>query len=241
MLKAELVISELSKQKNQQKAQILQGFFKTGPGQYGAGDVFWGITVPLQRQIAQKFKTLPLNEVEKLIYSPVHEQRLTGLLILVYQYEQAKQPQKLLIFDFYFQHRSQVNNWDLVDVTTPKIVGDYILKNPISRKKIFSLITSKKLWERRIALLATFPFIKAGKFTETQALAVKVLTDKHDLIHKASGWMLREVGKVDQPTLITFLDQYANKMPRTMLHYAIEKLSLPTRQQYLNKQPKSPE
>ncbi|MCC6711303.1 MAG: DNA alkylation repair protein [Candidatus Pacebacteria bacterium] len=235
MLKATLVIDELSQQKDQHRAQVSQRFFKTGPGEYGAGDIFWGLTVPAQRQIAQKYKDLPLTEVKKLIYSPVHEQRLTGLLILVYQYEQSNQENKTTIFEFYLEHRSQVNNWDLVDVTTPKIVGDYILKNSESKKKVFVLISSKNLWERRIALLATFPFIKAGKFTEIQTLTVKVLKDQHVLIHKASGWMLREMGKIDQPELISFLDQYATKMPRTMLRYAIEKLAEPIRKKYLAK------
>jgi len=235
MLKATLVINELSQQKNQHRAQVSQRFFKTGPGEYGAGDIFWGLTVPTQRQIAKKYKDLPLTEVKKLIYSPVHEQRLTGLLILVYQYEKADQESKTAIFEFYFHHRLQVNNWDLVDVTTPKIVGDYILKNSSSREKIFALISSKNIWERRIALLATFPFIKNNKFTEITTLAEKVLTDQHDLIHKASGWMLREMGKVDQIELTDFLDHNSKKMPRTMLRYAIERLAEPTRKKYLAK------
>lgn len=235
MLKVTLVINELSQQKDQYRAQVSQRFFKTAPGQYGAGDLFWGLTVPAQRQIAKKYKDLSLNEVKKLIYSPIHEQRLTGLLILVYQYEKADQESKTAIFEFYFHHRLQVNNWDLVDVTTPKIIGDYILKNSSSRKKIFALISSKNIWERRIALLATFPFIKNNKFTEIKTLAEKVLTDQHDLIHKASGWMLREMGKVDQTELTDFLDHYSQKMPRTMLRYAIERLAEPTRKKYLAK------
>lgn len=229
------LITELKKLANPTKAQLLQGFFKTGPGQYGEGDIFWGITVPNQRLLAKKFIELKLKDLQSILNSQVHEQRLTVLLILTYQYERANELEKTQIFEFYLKHRQFINNWDLVDVTTPKIVGDYILKNPTQRAKVFAMINRPNLWERRIALLATFPFIRVGKFNEVKQLAAQVLTDKHDLIHKASGWMLREMGKKSEPDLITFLDQYYKQMPRTMLRYAIEKLAEPTRRKYLAK------
>ncbi|MFZ5437485.1 MAG: DNA alkylation repair protein [Patescibacteria group bacterium] len=235
IMTAQNLIIELKKLANPQKAKVLQGFFKTGQSQYGAGDVFWGITVPAQRKIAKSFKDLTLTEVKKLIYSSVHEQRLTGLLILVYQYEQADQNEQNKIFEFYFKHRTQVNNWDLVDVTTPKIVGQHILNKPELQPQVFALINSTNLWDRRIALLATFPFIKKEIFQPTLSLATKVLADQHDLIHKASGWMLREVGKMQKKPLLDFLDKHKQKMPRTMLRYAIEKLAEPVRKKYLAK------
>ncbi|MBT4123971.1 MAG: DNA alkylation repair protein [Candidatus Pacebacteria bacterium] len=234
-IKSSQIINELNSLKDPEKAQILQRFFKTGKGQYAEGDIFWGITVPKQRSIAQKYKLLELSEVKKLVKSPIHEIRLTGFLLLTYQYLLVSDERKKEIFEFYFNHRKYVNNWDLVDVTTPKIIGEYIKHNPKKQKLVFSLITSKNLWERRIALLATHPFIKSDNFKDILSLATKVLDDPHDLIHKASGWMLREMGKRDTAPLIKFLDQYTTQMPRTMLRYSIERLPEKTRKKYLTK------
>lgn len=234
-IKSSQIINELNSLKNPEKAQVLQRFFKTGKGQYAEGDLFWGITVPEQRKIAQKHKLLKLSEVKKLVKSPIHEIRLTGFLLLTYQYLVVSDEEKKEIFEFYFNHRKYVNNWDLVDVTTPKIVGEYIKQNPKEQKRIFSLINSDNLWERRIALLATHPFIKSDNFEAILSLATKVLDDKHDLIHKASGWMLREMGKRDEQPLLDFLDKYTTQMPRTMLRYSIERLPKKIRKQYLTK------
>lgn len=236
-MKAASVISDLRAERNPEKGTFLQRFFKTGKGQYAEGDIFWGITVPVQRAIAQKYKELPLSEVSTLITSPIHEQRLTGLLILTYAFSKASQEKQREIFEFYFAHRKWVNNWDLVDVTTPKIVGEYILAHPSEQKKVFSLITSFNVWERRIALLATFPFIQKKDFTPLLALAPQVLNDPHDLIHKATGWMLREAGKRDVKILEKLLDQYASVMPRTMLRYSLEKFAPEKRQHYMKQKP----
>ena len=238
-MKAQSVISDLQAHQNKEKGFFLQRFFKTGKGQYAEGDIFWGIKVPVQRTIAQKYKELPLSEVHTLITSQVHEHRLTGLLILTYAFAKAPAEKQKEIFEFYFENRKWVNNWDLVDVTTPKIVGEYIFAHLSEQKKVFSLITSPNIWERRIALLATFPFIQKKDLTPLITLAPQVLKDSHDLIHKATGWMLREAGKRDVKVLEKFLDQYSAIMPRTMLRYSLEKFSPETKQYYMKQKPTS--
>lgn len=235
MPKAKDLISDLKNLANQEKAQVLQRFFKTGKGQYGEGDIFWGITVPEQRKLAKKYLDLDLTEIKKLITNKVHEQRLTGLLVLTYQYEKAVLPKKETIFNFYLKNKQYVNNWDLVDVTTPKIVGDYLLNDKNQQSQVWPLIKSENIWDRRIAILSTFPFIKNKQFLPIIDLATKVLEDQHDLIHKASGWMLREMGKIDQQQLISFLDKNSKKMPRTMLRYSIEKLEPTLKKKYMTK------
>ncbi|MFA6486684.1 MAG: DNA alkylation repair protein [Candidatus Magasanikbacteria bacterium] len=242
---------ELNKLADKQQAIILARFFKTGPGQYGAGDKFLGIKVPQQRLVAKKYyREATLSDVARLLHSPYHEHRLTGLIILVLKFSQSNPLEQQRIYNFYLKNTKYINNWDLVDVTTPQIVGVCLLQmdcqsepclpagrrqRRISRQILYKLVRSPSLWERRIAILATFTFIRAWQFDDTIKLAEILLNDPHDLIHKAVGWMLREVGKRDQTTLIKFLNKNAGRMPRTMLRYAIEKFSEDKRRYYLNK------
>ena len=231
------ITSDLKNLTNPTKATILSGFFKTGKGQYGEGDQFLGITVPQQRQIAKKYyENTGFEDLQKMLESKIHEYRLTALIILVYKYEKTKDEKlKKQIYNFYIKNLQYINNWDLVDVTTPNIVGDYLLNNPKEKKILYKLVKSKNLWERRVAILATFRFIKEKQFEDTLTISKILLNDKHDLIHKAVGWMLREMGKRDIKLLIKFLDKYAATMPRTMLRYAIEKFGEETRKYYLKK------
>jgi 3-methyladenine DNA glycosylase AlkD len=216
------------------KALSLQGFFKTGKGEYGEGDKFLGITVPEQRKIAKTHQELPLNHLKTLLASPWHEERLTALLILISQYKNSDSARRKQIYNFYFANVAGVNNWDLVDLSAPQIVGLHLLdKNKDFLRK---LIVSKNLWERRIAIVATWQFIRNDYFEETLALVKKSLDDKEDLIHKACGWMLREIGKHDFTTLDNFLRKHYQKMPRTMLRYAIEKYPEKLRLAYLHGQ-----
>lgn len=227
-LKKELKESSSSKQ-----AKILQRFFKTGKGEYGEGDIFLGVKVPEQRKIAAKFQDLSLENLEKLLNSKIHEHRMTALFILINQYEKADERGKKKIVDFYFKNTKNINNWDLVDLSAPKIAGDYLLNKP--RKILYELAKSNNLWERRIAIISTHTFIRDDKFDDTLKIAKILLKDQHDLIHKAVGWMLREVGKRDQKAEEEFLKKYYSKMPRTMLRYAIEKFSERKRKFYLKK------
>jgi len=216
------------------KAEIFSRFFKTGPGQYGAGDKFLGVMVPEQRQIAKQFIDLPLVEIEKLLNSTWHEERLTAVLILVYQYQQADEKKQKRIFNFYLAHTSRINNWDLVDVSADKIIGAYLFTHP-DQKLLDKLVISSNLWERRIAVLASFYFIKNQQFDLSLQLAKKLLTDQHDLMHKAVGWMLREIGKRDEAVLIKFLEANLKKMPRTMLRYSLERLGEADRRRFMAK------
>jgi 3-methyladenine DNA glycosylase AlkD len=204
-------------------------FFKTGFGEYGHGDQFIGVSVPENRRIARRFSDLSFRDLEVLLRSPVHEDRILALLILRPRFERArKKGDRALeeaVFRFYLQNRHRVNNWDLVDLSAPYISGPFIFDRRSERKTILGLADSKSMWDRRIAMLSTFYFIREGRFQETLALAKKYLTDPEDLMHKATGWMLREVGKRDLEALRSFLDRYGPKMPRTMLRYAIEKMS----------------
>lgn len=222
----------LNKLADKKKAIILAGFFKTGVGQYGAGDKFLGITVPAQRAVAKKFAGLPLKEIDKLLKSPYHEHRLTGILILVDKFGAAKENEQKKIVKFYLSRATRVNNWDLVDLSAPKILGEWLVARP-NKNLLNRLAKSKNLWQRRIAILATFAFIKRKKLTLTFDLAKKFLTDRHDLMHKAVGWMLREAGKRDVKNLKKFLDQHAARLPRTMLRYSIEKFNEVERKKYL--------
>jgi len=215
------------------KAKVLQRFFKTGKGEYGEGDVFLGIIVPKQRALVKKYwQMLSLPEVGGLLKSKIHEERLTGALILVAKFEKAAENEKDKIFKFYLQHSRGINSWDLVDLSAPNIVGEYLQKR--DRDILYKLAKSKSLWERRIAILSTFTFIKRGETKDALAISKILLNDNHDLIHKAVGWMLREAGKrCSQKTLTDFLDQNCKKMPRTMLRYALERLPKKTRKIYL--------
>lgn len=220
------------------KAALLQRFFKTGPGQYGEGDLFLGVKVPETRQLLRYTDDLKPGEVSTLLQSHFHEERLLALLILVRRFQRAKTPDsRHKIFTFYFKHTASINNWDLVDLSAPQIVGVWLLDR--SRALLYQLATSPSLWQRRIAVVATHAFIREGQFNDTLELCRQLLGDKHDLMHKACGWMLREVGKRHQPTLRQFLDQYATRMPRTMLRYAIEHLSASMRRHYMKRPAKS--
>lgn len=215
---------------NPKKAQLLQGFFRTGKGEYGEGDHFLGITVPVQRQIAKRFKLLSQAEISKLLASPIHEERLVALVILHFQFEAAEEATKTKIVDYYLAHTDRINNWDLVDISADKILGKFLLHRP--RDILYQLAKSSSLWEKRIAIVATFAFIRNHQFDDTMGICEQLMSDKHDLIHKACGWMLREVGKRDQTALKAFLDLYAASMPRTMLRYAIEKFPAEVRTFY---------
>ncbi len=222
---------ELNSRANKDHAKTLQRFFKTGPGEYGEGDIFIGLKVPIIRSIVKTNLDLTLKEIQELIRSPIHEERLSALLILVKKFEKADENEKEKIFNFYLKNIKYINNWDLVDLSAPNIIGNYLLNR--DKKLLYNLAKSENLWEKRIAILSTFSFIKNNKFDDSLRISDKLLNDKHDLIHKGVGWMLREIGKRDLITEEEFLkDRYKN-MPRTMLRYAIEKFPENKRQAYL--------
>ncbi|MFA6553800.1 MAG: DNA alkylation repair protein [Patescibacteria group bacterium] len=224
--------SELRSLGSPQKAKLLQRFFKTGPGEYGEGEVFLGITVPVSRHLAIKYKNLSWPEIATLISSKNHEARLVALLILVHNFKKGNEVEREKIFTFYLRQTRYINNWDLVDLSAHQIVGGFLLNRP--RGILFTLAQSASLWERRIAMMATFQFIYHGQSEDTLKIARILLNDKHDLIHKVVGWMLREVGKrVSLETERKFLNAHASHMPRTMLRYAIERLPESERNKYL--------
>ena len=217
------IISDLKKLANKRKAKIMSGFFKTKKGEYGEGDIFLGITVPDQRRVAKKYKDSSFDDIKKLLANKIHEHRLTGLLILVEKFNESDELQRKKIIDLYLNNIRYINNWDLVDLSADKILGEYILgKNKSILKR---MAVSKNLWEKRIAIVSTFAFIKQNKFDDTLKISKLLLYNRHDLIHKAVGWMLREVGKRDKKAEISFLKKHYKKMPRTMLRYSIEKFS----------------
>ncbi len=222
---------ELQKVSDKKKAKLLQGFFKTGPGEYADGDIFAGINVPTLRAFAKKYQNLPFNETLRLLKSRIHEERLLALLILILKYRKACLKEKEKICRAYLNHSRYINNWDLVDVTAKHIVGDYLYDK--NRRKLYELARSDSLWERRIAILSTFYFIEKGDHKDTLSIAKMLLSDGHDLIHKAVGWMLREVGKRDIGAEEDFLNKYHGRMPRTMLRYAIERFPESKRLRYL--------
>lgn len=214
-------------------AAFLAGFFKTGPGQYGEGDVFIGVRVPVIRKVAKDFKGLPLPEVECLLHSPIHEERLTALVILVMQAAKADAKTRKQIYDLYLANTKFINNWDLVDVSAPQIVGAYLEGK--SRKPLYRLAKSSWLWDRRLSILATFHFIRQADLDDTLKIAEMLLADREDLMHKAVGWMLREVGKRDVAALEDFLGRHCQVMPRTMLRYAIERFPERKRRAYMTR------
>ena len=219
---------------NKKHAEVMQRFFKTGKGEYGEGDKFVGIKVPVQRKIAIRFYDLELTDLQTLLKSVIHEERLISLLILVNKYQRGDEKVKESIFKFYLKNRKQINNWDLVDLSAPKIVGDFLSVR--NKKILFDLALSPNLWERRIAIISTFTFIRNKNFEPTFSIAKVLLNDNQDLIHKAVGWMLREIGNRDVQSLEIFLKSRYRKMPRTMLRYAIEKFPEVKRKKYLNGQ-----
>jgi 3-methyladenine DNA glycosylase AlkD len=233
MLLHKNVIADLEKVSNKEKAEFLPRFFKCGKGEYGEGDIFLGVVVPAQRIIAKKYSALSLVEIKKLLGSLFHEARLTALLILVEQFAKADAKQKKIIHNFYLKNTKKINNWDLVDLSAPKIVSAYLLENKAERKILYKLAKSKNLWERRIAIIGTYAFIRAMQFENTFKISEILLKDKHDLIHKAVGWMLREVGNRDLSAEEKFLQKHYKMMPRAMLRYAIEKFPEQKRLSYL--------
>lgn len=227
------IINEAEFLSNPEKGVFAQRFFKTGPGQYGEGDVFMGLTVPQTRVLARKYQNLALPDVLKLLQRKEHELRLMALHLLVYRAEKARTREALKeVVDAYLSHLDYVNNWDLVDTSAHKILGRWLLDTG-DRSILWELAKSTDLWRQRVAMVATFWLLKHGEFEETTALAEYFLPHKHDLMHKASGWMLREMGKQDTKPLYAFLDAHAGAMPRTMLRYAIEKLSPEERARYM--------
>ncbi len=214
-----------------EKASLLQRFFKTGPGEYGEGDRFLGVMVPDIRNVMKEFRDAPLAELVKLVRSPWHEERLLGLLILVDQFERGDEPLRKRVCSLYLKNTKYINNWDLVDLTAHKIVGAHL--DGGSRALLYRFVKSKRLWERRIAIIATAHFIRQNRFDDTLALAEALLDDEHDLMHKAVGWMLREVGKRDVVVLERFLKKHHAAMPRTALRYAIERFPEAKRKKYL--------
>lgn len=232
MLTAREVAAALGKLGTKRKAESSAWFFKTGKGQYGHGDVFIGVTVPEQRRVARAFRELPLAEVAKLLKSAIHEHRLTALLILVEQYKRGDAEARARIVKQYLAHTRHINNWDLVDTSAPTIIGHYLLDK--NRRVLYKLAKSKNLWERRIAIVATLAFIRNGESTDTFATAELLLADPHDLIHKATGWMLREVGaRVSRAALVKFIKLHKADMPRTTLRYAIEHFPPEARRAFL--------
>jgi len=257
---------DLSAAKNPKQAKQLQRFFKTSPGEYGHGDIFLGIKVPAQRKICEKYINLNFTEIQKLLNSKIHEHRFCALIILISKYQKASDAEKKKIINFYIKNSERINpvrnrsprggrspslkaravsnginNWDLVDVSAPKIVGEYLLnKNPSAKLRtskaiLYKLANSKNLWQKRIAILATLTFIKNNQFSDCLKISKILLKDRHDLIHKAVGWMLREIGKRNKKVEIEFLNNYAHEMPRTMLRYAIEKFPKKERVHFLRK------
>ena len=223
-----------------EKAAVLSRFFKTGKGEYGEGDMFIGIKVPDQRKIAGKYTAMSPDELHKLLADPIHECRLTALMILVNQYTDCVPEKRDEIYRFYLANTGFINNWDLVDLSCYKIIGRHLYSTGCDRRILDSLAASKNLWEQRIAVISTFHFIKNREYADTIRLCVFFLNHRHDLIHKATGWMLREIGKRDLNELRSFLERHAPVMPRTMLRYAIEKLDKAERKKYMNfKQTKS--
>lgn len=210
-------------------------FFKTGPGEYGEGDVFIGVRMPKLRVICKKFANLRISELERLVDSPVHEHRMAALIITTNKFKIAGEAEQKQLYDFYMDglKRGRVNSWDLIDVTCPHVVGGYLQDKP--RNILYELARSKSLWDRRASILATMAFIKNGEANDTLQIAKILQFDEEDLIHKAVGWMLREVGRrVNQKVLCDFLDQHAHEMPRTMLRYSIEHLNQTQKQKYMS-------
>ena len=227
----DLLKYELLKLKDLKRAKLLSGYFKTKKGEYAEGDIFLGLTVPISRKIAKKYKTLKLKDIRVLLKDKIHEYRLVGLFILVDKFQRGDDVTKKKIAEFYLKNKNGINNWDLVDLSAPRILGEYYFDK--NKSIFYKLARSKNIWDKRIAVLSTFTFIKNNNFVDSLKIAEILINDKHDLIHKAVGWMLREVGKKDLKTEEGFLKKYYKKMPRTMLRYAIEKFPQTKRNFYM--------
>jgi len=235
MNSASRVIKQLQAVSSAQRAKNLSWFYKTGPGEYGEGDVFLGVTVPQIRTIVKDHLDIGLGEIKVLLASKYHEVRLAGALCLVEMARTADIQTRKKIFETYLKHRHRINNWDIVDLSAPMVVGEYLLRAPRAKTVLKKLSQEKSMWSRRIAILATFAFIRVGRFNESLTLAKKYLSDKEDLMHKATGWMLREAGKRDKNALVKFLNRHAHIMPRTMLRYSIEKFSPKEREHFMRR------
>ncbi len=231
-LTARSVVGALKKHASPTKAKTSARFFKTGPGEYGHGDRFIGVTVPEQRLVARTHRGLPLAEIEVLLESRTHEYRLTGLHILVAAFRSASAYGRSVIAGWYMAHLSRVNNWDLVDSSAPYILGEYLSDK--DRAPLYRLVTSENIWERRVAMVATYAFIRKNEFADACAIAALLLDDRHDLMHKAVGWMLREVGKRSPRALASFLKKNGHRMPRTSLRCAIERLGPEERRRWMS-------
>lgn len=230
---AQDVVQALKQLSSPQKALASARFFKTKPTEYGAGDVFWGITVPEQRVIARQAEQIPLTEIQVLLSSPIHEQRITALLIITARFKKALENERRTLYRFYLRNSRNINNWDLVDTSAPTLMGEYLLAHPTEQKILTTYVTSHDLWKRRMAIICTLAFIRKNDFNQTILISSQLLNDKEDLIHKAVGWMLREAGKRDKTVLINFLKTHQGKIPRTALRYAIEHFSTPERKKFL--------
>jgi 3-methyladenine DNA glycosylase AlkD len=228
------LINELKSQEDKERAQHSQRFFKTGKGEYGEGDVFIGLTMPVIRNITKKYVDTSFNDLQTLLNSKIHEYRMAAIIILVNKYRKAKRDKfkQRQIYEFYIKNTHRINNWDLIDLSAPNIIGDFSSIEGTEMLKFMA--RSKSIWERRIAMLSTFAFIKKRQYGETLAIADMLMKDEHDLIHKAVGWGLREVGKKNKEVLEIFLKDRYKQMPRTMLRYAIEKFPEEKRKAYLN-------
>ena len=233
MSNREQVKADLERLSDPEHAMKLQGFFKTGKGEYGEGDVFIGVRVPDQRRITKKYRNISLTDVLELLRSEIHEHRLTALFIFTEQFNKGDEEARRRIVDLYLRNSAYVNNWDLVDSSAHKILGAWLVDKP--RGVLYDLARSESLWERRISIISTLAFINRGDLVDALALAEALVDDGHDLIHKASGWVLREVGKKDQSVLEEFLLEYFETMPRTMLRYAIERLPEERRRFYMGR------
>lgn len=228
---SEQLINELKTLADPKKAEHSHRFFKSGKGEYAEGDQFLGIRVPAQRVVARKYKALPFDEIEPLMHHAYHEVRLTAVLLLTYKRNKKNSDD---VARFYLNNLEGVNNWDLVDSSCYKILGPWMAEDPDRRQILYEFAQSDDLWKKRIAMVTCIHFISNNDFEDTLNLAEILVNDSHDLIHKAVGWMLREMGKRDLKTETDFLDKHAGHMPRTMLRYAIEKFEEPLRQHYLN-------
>lgn len=236
MITADNLQAELDRLGDPNDAQFLQGYFKTGAGQYGEGDIFLGVRVPVTRKVAAIYRDMPLIEIEKLLESPIHEHRLAAVIIMT---EQAKRAHKAhdqtsakALYDLYLKRTDCINNWDIVDLSCRDVVGLYLLDKP--RDILYKLAKSKDMWERRIAMVTTWQFIRIGQLDDAFKLAIILLHDPEDLLHKAVGWMLRDTGRKDTAALMLFLDKYASEMPRTALRYSLERMDPEHKRYYMN-------
>lgn len=227
------ILESLRNRANSKKAGLLSRFFKTGPGEYGEGDKFLGVMVPKSREVVKEWKNrTSISDAVKLLDSVYHEMRLVGVLLLVEKFKKGSESERKTVYEAYLSNAKKINNWDLVDLSAPNIVGGYLLHK--DKAVLYSLAKSSNLWERRISIISSLAFIKEGHFKTTLDISNVLLKDKHDLIHKAVGWMLREVGKKDTEVLREFLKKHASNMPRTALRYSIEKFSDIERKRWLN-------